>query len=170
MIGNEAASCHDGGRTAVGAAELASFGGTDLDDQRSIEEVARRAADVVGGLWWRSAGGPPVIVVAARAHGRSSTARWSSRPTSASCVEIRLARGQRDIATLAHELAHGLAGIEHGHDGRFRAAEIDVLTVLAGEAQGQSLAACFDSFALAIGPRTWPAPGAVVGDTFVLRR
>ncbi len=157
--------CPDRGRTAVGAAELACFGGTVIDDERPIAELAGRARRLVAGSWWRAVGGPHVVVVAGRAGARSSSAR--SSPSSAT-VEIRLADGQRDIATLAHELAHALAGIEHGHAAVFRAAEVDVLSVLAGDDHGTALRACFTSFELPVEDRAWPAPPATAGETFVL--
>ena len=118
----------DIGRTALGEAEAAAFGGTDLEAEREIAELRAGPAAVTGGSWWRAAGGPPVTVTAARASARSSraaatgAARWTGA----------LAAGQRDVATLAHELAHALAGVGHGHDERFRAALVDVVTVVAG--------------------------------------
>ena len=47
-------------------------------------------------------------------------------------MAVALATGQRDVATLAHELAHALAGVAGGHDARFRAALVDIVVVLAG--------------------------------------
>ena len=159
--------CGDVGRTAVGAAELAAFGGTDIDEERPLKELAGRARSLVEGSWWRTAGGPDVVVTASRVDARSSRAVASARGADGA-VLIRLAPGQRDVATLAHELAHALAGVDHGHGGRFRIAAIDVLAALAGAAHGETLAASFSAFQLAVAERPWPPPEGPAGDTFVM--
>jgi hypothetical protein len=154
---------HDRGREAVYAAEEAAFGGTDLDDPRPLAELRARAMTVVGGDWWAAAGGPPVDVVAARVDARSSTARGRGRG-----AVIRLAEAQFDTATVAHELAHVLAGIDRGHDERFRAAHVDVVAVLSGSRAAASLAGSYRTFGLTIGPRPWPPPVRGVGGSFVI--
>lgn len=159
----------DRGQTAVGAAELAAFGGTDLETQRPLEELAARAAAVCATPWWGRAGGPAVRIGPARSTARSSSAR-AGRPGGAGRgpVTIRLAPGQRDLATVGHELAHALAGVEHGHDERFRAAAVDVLAVLAGAAAAEELRRAFASHGLAVAARPWPPPARLEGDTFVV--
>ena len=82
-----------------------------------------------------------------------------------STVEIRLADGQLTETTVAHELAHALAGVDRGHDERFRAAHVDVTALLCGAA-ARTLAATYRSFGLAVGDRAWPAPWRADGDTF----
>jgi hypothetical protein len=153
----------DRGREAVYAAEEATFGGTELEDRCAFSELVVVAANVVRGEWWREAGGPPVEVVAARADARSSSAR--ADPDN---VAIRLAAGQLDKATLAHELAHVLAGVDHGHDDRFRAAHVDVVAVLAGSAPAAVLAGSYAAFGLVVGPRAWPPPTRGSGNSFVI--
>jgi hypothetical protein len=104
--------------------------------------------------------------VAARRGAASSSARaapWSSGP-----VEIRLADGQRTTATLAHELAHALAGVEAGHDATFRAAHVDVCALLAGGRAAAMLAAAYEVAGVAAGTRRWPTPVRVIGDGFVV--
>jgi len=160
-------ACGDVGRTAVGAAELAAFGGTDVDEERPLSELAGQARSLVYGSWWRAAGGPAVVVTASRSDARSSHAVAGARVADGA-VLIRLAPGQRDIATLAHELAHALAGVEQGHDRRFRIAAVDVLTALAGSAHGDHLAASFSAFQLPVAERPWPPPAGPAGDTFVM--
>ncbi len=157
----------DRGRTAVGAAELASFGGTDLETQRPLDELASRAATVCSTLWWARAGGPPVRIAAARASARSSSARGGGA-RGRDAVTIRLAEGQRDLATVGHELAHALAGVEHGHDQRFRIAAVDVVSVLAGHAAAEALRRSFEVYDLPLAERPWPAPARLEGDTFVV--
>ena len=153
----------DIGRTALAEAEAAAFGGTDLDVEREIDDLARRAAVVTGGSWWRTAGGPRVTVSAARSSARSSRARDER-----GAVAVALAAGQRDVATLAHELAHALAGVAHGHDARFRAALVDVMVVLAGPGPAAHLADALARFDLAVAVRSWPPPARAEGEGFVL--
>jgi hypothetical protein len=159
----EPACRHDRGREAVYAAEETAFGGTDLEDPRPLGELRARAAAVVDGDWWTRAGGQSIDLVAARADARSSTARGRGRE-----AVIHLATAQRDTATMAHELAHVLAGIDRGHDELFRAAHVDVVAVLSGSGASASLARAYRAFGLDVGPRTWPPPVRGVGDSFVI--
>ena len=156
-------SCADRGRTALGEAEAAAFGGTDLETNRAVADLARQAAVVTSSPWWRAAGGPPVTLSAARASAHSSRARLGDR-----AVDVRLALGQRDIATVAHELAHALAGVGHGHDERFRAALVDVVTVVAGAPAAKALTDALGAFGLGVAVRTWPAPTRAEGEGFVV--
>ncbi len=157
----------DRGRTAVGAAELAAFGGTDLETPRPLDELTERAAAVCSTAWWARAGGPTVRIVPARASARSSSAR-SGDARARGTVTIRLADGQLDLATVGHELAHALAGVDHGHDPRYRVAAVDVISVLAGRTAAESLARAFAAYGLAQAERPWPAPARLEGDTFVV--
>jgi hypothetical protein len=160
-----ARSCPDDrGREAVYAAEEAAFGGTSLAEREPFAELQARADGIVRGVWWNRAGGPPTEVVAARASAQASSAR-SADPARA---VIRLAAAQLDEATVAHELAHVLAGVGHGHDERFRAAHVDVIAVLAGSGPAEALAAAYRAFGLVIGARTWPPPVRAEGDSFVI--
>src|SRR5262245_34937714 len=161
--GGERVCRHDLGREAVYAAEESAFGGTDLEDPLPLADLRVRTATVVDGAWWRASGGPPVDVVAARGDARSSTARHPGRD-----ALIRLAGPQLDVATVAHELAHALAGIDHGHGERFRTAHVDVVAVLSGSAPAALLASSYRAFGLGIGVRSWPPPARVLGDTFVI--
>ena len=107
----------DAGRAAVYAAEDVAFGGTELDVPRPIDELVALADRLTAGEWWAAVGAPVVTVAASRAGACSSTARSGHRP-GAPDVAVHLAAGQHTVATLAHELAHALAGIGHGHDAR----------------------------------------------------
>ncbi len=104
-----------------------------------MADLQERARMIVDGDWWRQAGGPAVDVVAARRTARSSSARHDGRHAAV----IRLAAGQLDDVTIAHELAHLLAGIDHGHDERFRAAHLDVVALLAGTRAASMLAEAY---------------------------
>lgn len=155
----------DFGRCAFGEAEQSAFGGTELEDEVAVSELVALAGTVTTGDWWREAGGPLVRVEAARASARSSRARSGG----VGPVAITLAAGQHDRATLAHELAHALAGVGRGHDGRFRAAEIDLVAVLAGPAAAARLAAACADFGLAVAARPWAPPWRCTGTGFLLR-
>ena len=155
----------DSGRAAVHAAEEVAFGGTDVEDERPLAELVAVAATVTAGGWWRRAGGPPVHLAAGRANSASSCARAA---TAGGPVDVRLAAGQHTQATIAHELAHALAGVGHGHDATFRAAHIDVCAVVAGGRASAHLAAAYRAFGLPLARRGWPTPVRVAGDGFLV--
>lgn len=160
---SEAHCAADRGREAVYAAEEAAFGGTSHADRRPLGHLHARADRLVGSEWWRRAGASSVTVVAARRSARSSSARGAG-----SDAVIRLAPDQLDEVTLAHELAHALAGIGHGHDQQFRAAHVDVVTALAGSAAAGMLAEAYAAFDVQVGARAWPAPQGAAGEGFVI--
>lgn len=163
----------DVGRAEVYAAELAAFDGTDLESVRHIGDVVAAIDIVVGAEWWP---GPAVEALAARRGARSSSARRTGATQSAvppvcavrpgGAVQIRIARNQATIATAAHELAHALAGVDHGHDRVFRRAHLDVIAVITNGAIGLSrgglhvdqLRESYEGAGLDIGQRDWPAP------------
>jgi hypothetical protein len=155
------ASSSDVGREAAYAAEDRAFGGTDLDVVEPLDGLVAIAAALTDTDWWRSAAGPPVVLGPARA--QSSSARRDG-----GAVVIRLADAQRTRATLAHELAHALAGVDHGHDATFRAAHIDVVAMLAGAAAATTLAAAYTDLGVPARRRRWPRPERVRGDGFVV--
>lgn len=157
-------SAGDVGRTAVYACELAAFDGTDLEALAGLDELRRVVDQIVGGDWWA---GPSVRVTVARTGVASSGA--IVRGTGPD-VEIRLAVGQLTMATVAHELAHALAGVHRGHDDRFRRAYLDVIHVLTnlgpldrrGRRHVDQLASAFDAAGLTFGTRDWPPPDPTV--------
>ena len=152
----------DVGRAAVYACELTAFDGTDLEDQRSFVEVERMIRSIAESPWWS---GPVVAVRRARAGTMSSVAAGSVGRHDAP-IEIRLADGQCTIATAAHELAHALAGVEHGHDDVFRRAYLDVVAMgtnvdpldRRGSIHVDQLGEAFDAAGLALAERRWPPP------------
>ncbi len=151
----------DRGRAEVYAAERAAFDGTDLETVRTVDEIAAVIDEFVAGEWWP---GPPVRVVAMKATAASSCAR----EVAGGDVEIRLAAPQATWATAAHELAHALAGIRWGHDGRYLRALLDVVEEITngpiGDRRGQlhvdQLSRAFAAAGLVVGQRTWPAATA----------
>lgn len=146
-------------RAAVYAAELAAFAGTDLESPRQFDELERLAHLVVTGEWWP---GPPVNFRRARADAQSSSTRCADR----NGATIRLARPQMSVATVAHELAHALADSVAGHDAVFRAAYVDVLSVITNldstdrrrDLHVTQLVDAFEAAGLQLGARRWPAP------------
>jgi hypothetical protein len=155
-------SPHDRGRAAVAAVEDAVFGGTDADVATDRDVLHTRLAGLVAGAWWQACG-PPVTVTTPRRSTRSSTARSRVGETP---VEIRLADPQLTVATVAHELAHALAGVAHGHGEPFRAAHVDVTAALCGAGVGERLADAYAAFDLTVGARSWSAPWKYDGDSF----
>jgi hypothetical protein len=164
---DDGATPADRGRAAVAAAEAAAFGGTAAEQATDRAALSARLGAVVAGPWWQACG-PAVSVVTPRRSTRSSTARaaFAVSGDATEPVEIRLADGQLTEATVAHELAHALAGVGHGHDERFRAAHVDVAGVMFGATAAAALYAAYRAFELAVGIRQWPAPWRADGETF----
>jgi hypothetical protein len=146
----------------VAAAEEIAFGGTVADAPLVRRALEQRLEALTAGPWWRCCG-PVVTVSTPRGGARSSSAR--DRPGH---VDIRLADEQLTLATVAHELAHALAGVDRGHDAVFRAAFVDVASVLAGAEAAVALADAFVAMGAALAPRRWPTPYWAVGDGFVV--
>lgn len=154
--------CAAGGvdHEALYAAERAAFDGTDLEQVVPFAELRARSDDLLCGGWWP---GPPVVVKAAR-----SDARSSRSVSTAAGVELRLAASQFTVATLAHELAHALAGLDDRHGSTYRRALLDVVEVLTNldptdrrsTLHVEQLAQAFVDADLAVGERQWPAPPA----------
>jgi hypothetical protein len=160
-VGERPVSGADAGRTAVYAAEVAAFDGTDLETVVGIEAVTAAAYRVVADPWWP---GPRVEVRPARSDARSSSARDGA----ADRVVIRISAPQATIATVAHELAHALAGVDAGHGPRFRRAHLDVVAVITnppgpgarGALHVDQLAAAYAAAGLTVERRSWPSPPA----------
>ena len=161
---NGGCAVSDRGRAAVYAAEDAAFGGTDLDAQLTSGRLVALARTVTAGEWWQACGAPTVEVVPARASAASSTASSTATPGH---VVVRVAGAQHTASTVAHELAHALAGVANGHDARFRAAHVDVVAVLGGVELAADLRRAYAVFGVPAGERSWPAPVRARGDGFV---
>ena len=71
---------------------------------------------------------------------------------------VRLAAPQMTAATLVHELAHVLAGVEAGHGPTFRRAHVDLVGYCFGDAEAEWLLDAYAAMGLAPGERTWPSP------------
>jgi hypothetical protein len=158
-------------RAAVYEAELAAFDGTDLERVRPLRALDELVGRVVGGPWWP---GPGVRVAGTRRDAGSSCCRdvgGVDQGGSPSPIEIRLAPPQMTVATVAHELAHALAGPAHGHDATFRRAYLDVIVAVTNLdttdrrrlLHHDQLLTALDAAGLAVGERRWPAPAELRG-------
>jgi hypothetical protein len=139
----------DRGRAEVYAAELAAFEGTELEAVVGFHELVALAERVMSEAWWPKG---RVRVRRARADARSSATRHTSRAV------IHLAAPQMTPATLVHELAHVLAGVEAGHGALFRRAHVDVASFAFGVERGSWLSTAYASSRLSLGTRRWAQP------------
>lgn len=141
----------DLGREAVYAAEIAAFEGTSYESLVPIAELHALATTVTGSAWWPHG---EIEVVAARSDARSS----STRRRGGAQPVVRLAAPQMTVATLVHEFAHVLAGLDAGHGEVFRRAHIDLVGFSFGELQSTWLFDAYDAMGLSAGDRWWPTP------------
>ena len=148
-------------RAQVYAAELAAFDGTDLEQVVDVDRVLAAMRTVTAGEWWPAG---VVTTKAARSDARSSSTRCGIEE--GSVASITIAEPQATIATAAHELAHALAGVTHGHDARYRRAHLDVVQVMTnadriagrGAVHIAQLSNAYAAAGLEIGDRDWPEP------------
>lgn len=141
----------DNGRAAVYAAEIAAFEGTSYETVAPFDELVAMSQVITGAGWWPRG---EIEVVQARSDAGSSSARQqgSGPPV------VRLAAPQMTRATVAHEFAHVLAGVEAGHDGSFRRAHVDLVGFLFGDEEANWLIDAYAAMSLAPGARAWPTP------------
>lgn len=103
--------------------------------------------------WWTAAAGPAPVLRAARADsGRSTTVVADDR------TEVRIGPGMDQAHVLSHELAHLVAPAGAGHRSLFRAAHLDVATVVLGTHGAARLTDFYGRAVLPVDARTWPAP------------
>jgi len=114
----------DDARSEVYAAELSATAGTSLEATCTLDELRAAATRITHSPWWPVG---DIAVVAARADAHSSRAQYR-----AGAIEVRFATGQMDMATLIHEMAHALAGLDAGHGALFRRAHIDIASAAIG--------------------------------------
>jgi hypothetical protein len=151
----------DRDRRQVYAAELAAFDGTDLERVIGFDAVKMMMRSVVDGDWWP---GRTVEVRAARSDAQTSVTQCSVDDDSSAAVSI--APPQATVATGAHELAHALAGVEHGHDALFRRAHLDLVQAITnmsridgrGDLHVVQLRRAYEAAGLDVVERRWPAP------------
>lgn len=148
----------DLGRQAVYAAEIAAFEGTSFEVVVPIEHLIQLARLIINAEWWPHG---EIEVVAARSDAGSSSTRQHGRRRPV----VRLAAPQMTPATLVHEFAHVLAGLEHGHRQVFRRAHLDLVAEVFGDTAANWLLDAYTSMGLAPGPRTWPVPPGRLADS-----
>ena len=147
----------DDDRSEVYAAELSAVGGTTLEQQLSLDELRDAAAAIITSAWWPTRA---ITIGSARKDARSSRAHDRGDRD-----EIRVAAGQHDMATLIHELAHALAGTAAGHGPMFRAAHLDLMSLLAPPVVVDWLRRAYAAHGLAVGEREWELPALGTGQT-----
>lgn len=141
----------DVGRAAVYAAEIAAFEGTSAESIVDIASLRQLGDRVTSAAWWPHG---HIDIVPTRSDASSSSAR---RHTGGE-ITVRLAAPQMTSATLLHELAHVLAGIDRGHGPTFRRAHVDLVGHVLGDEAARWLLEAYDSMTLAVGRRDWPPP------------
>ena len=146
-------SGRDGERQRVYDAEDAAFLDTSYAE-RLGERGCRWLLDRLAATpWWAAvAGGPPRLRAARVDSTRSTTVVGADR------AEVRIAPGMDQPHVLSHELAHLVAGPAAGHGARFRAAHLDVATVLLGDHGVRRLGAAYARGLLLVAGRPWPPP------------
>jgi len=143
----------DGDRQRVYDAEDAAFLETSYAE-RLGERGCRWLFDhLVAAPWWAAAAGPTPVLRAAR----SDSAR-STTVVADDCTEVRIGPGMDQAHVLSHELAHLVAPAGAGHRGLFRAAHLDVATVVLGTHGAARLAEFYARAGLAVTARSWPPP------------
>jgi len=145
----------DDARSEVYAAELSATAGTSLEATCTLDELRAAATRIIRSPWWPVG---DIAVVAARADAHSSCARYREGR-----IEVRLAAGQMDMATLIHEMAHALAGLDAGHGALFRRAHIDIASAAIGAQAATWVERAYRAADLDIADRCWPQPSAVGG-------
>lgn len=150
----------DIGREALYAAEIAAFDGTSYETVVAFESLVELARTVTSARWWPFG---EVDVVRARTDAVSSSTRQRGRGPAV----VRLAASQMTAATLVHELAHVLAGVEAGHGGAFCRAHLDLVGAAFGAEPAAWLSDAYDAMGLVVGGRTWPEPQRMPADQAV---
>lgn len=145
----------DDARSEVYAAELSATAGTSLEATCTLDELRTAATRITLSPWWPVG---DVAVAAARAGAHSSRARYREGR-----IEVRLADGQMDMATLIHEMAHALAGLDAAHGALFRRAHIDIASAAVGAQAAGWVEHAYRAAHLDIAERCWPQPTAAGG-------
>jgi hypothetical protein len=141
----------DHGRAAVYAAEIAAFEGTSYEVITALEQLLDLGRLVTSASWWPHGG---IAIVPARSDAASSSARQRG----GGLAVVRLAAPQMTPATVLHELAHVLAGLDDGHGEVFRRAHVDLVGYAFGEEPATWLVDAYSGMGLAPGLRRWLAP------------
>jgi hypothetical protein len=152
---------HDRGREDVYSAEIAAFAGTTYESLTALADLVVLGRSIDSANWWPHG---EIEVVAARSDARSS----STRPASGSSPVIRLAADQMTPATLVHEFAHALAGVQDGHGPVFRKAHVDLVRFAFGNDEATWLLKEYSNFGVSPGVRCWPRVPSVASGAIAL--
>lgn len=143
----------DGDRQRVYDAEDAAFLDTSYAERVGERGCRWLVERLVATPWWVTVGGPVPTVRAARADSaRSTTVLADGR------AEVRIGPGMDQAHVLSHELAHLLATPDAGHGPLYRAAHVDVATVLLGRHGADRLADRYARWGLVLAGRPWAPP------------
>ena len=144
----------DGDRQRVYDAEDAAFVETSYADRLGERGCQWLFDHLVALPWWAAAtSGPVPVLRAARSDSTRSTAVVAGDRT-----EVRIGPGMDQAHVLSHELAHLLATAGASHGGIFRAAHLDVATLVLGAHGADRLLDFYGRAGLAIAARAWPVP------------
>ncbi len=141
----------DTGREAVYAAEIAAFEGTSYETLTPLADLLVLAQLIMTSEWW-PLGDLSVVPARSDASSSSTRQRGADRPV------VRLAAPQMTPATLVHEIAHVLAGVDQGHGPHFRRAHVDLVGYVFGDTEANWLLDAYGAMGLAPGARSWPVP------------
>jgi len=143
----------DSERQRVYDAEDAAFVETSYAERQGERGCRWLVGHVVATPWWAAAVGVQPVLKAARADSaRSTTVLAAGR------AEVRVGPGMDQAHVLSHELAHLVASPSAGHGPRFRAAHLDVATILLGAHGAVRLADSYARAGLVVMGRQWPLP------------
>ena len=157
-IGVRAAATGAGGRDAdrqrVYDAEDAAFMETSYAERLGERGCCWLLDHLVALPWWSTAApGPTPLLRAARSDSaRSTTVVADDRR------EVRIGPGMDQAHVLSHELAHLVAPAGAGHRDLFRAAHLDVATLILGTHGAARLSDFYGRAVLPVAARSWPAP------------
>lgn len=145
----------DADRQRVYDAEDLVFDETLFTEPLGATGVVDLARLVNADRWWVDNGVPFTVSPARR------ESLHSSAFVAGDVARIRLSIHQEDAATLAHELAHLLAGRHDGGTGHgplFRAAQLDTVTLVCGTKTAARLGRAYADAALPWSLRCWQDP------------
>ena len=130
-------------------AEYEAFEETSYESPLGLHALELLTAKICATPWWRENSSAQRVLIK-EAHPAAKTSSASRAKG-----EIRIAHGMDTIATLCHELAHIAANDAHGPV--FRAAMVELIRLVAGQAPASRLEKIYRAKKLAIGAMP-PAP------------
>ncbi len=145
-------------KALVYAAEDMVFDNTIFAEPFGPQGLLGLAVRLNGLEWWQSVGVPFSIAPTRRESGHSTCSFNNDGAV------LRFSLAGENAATFAHEAAHLVAqhhGATPAHGPLFRAAELDVVTIVCGPVAAERLREVFLSNDLLVAARKWIAPRPV---------